>query len=231
MSPERILRAAPRRAGGGVPPVGPSSGPRRVPDAPLRASRGTPATPASLVELATPAERHHVAHETGWEAGYEAGRQVAERELAARLDEAAALVERRRHQLTGLVATLDGVVHELEAATAARSQEICAGIADAACELAEAVLGRELRSEPRAALDAVARGLSAAPDGPVTVLVHPDDLAAVRDAWAGGSRLRFEADPGIAPGGCVLQAGAATIDATVDGALRRARAALRGDPS
>lgn len=217
MSRDRILRAVPMRVAGG-----PSLAARR-PEA------DSAPRPALLAELATPSERRQVAHEAGWEAGYEAGRQAAEREVAARLEEAAALVEQRRRQLGGLTAALEQAVDELRSATARRSQDLFAGMADAACQLAGAVLDRELRSDPHAVLDAVTRALAAAPEGPATARVHPEDLPAVREAWAGSARLSFEADPAVAPGGCVLQAAAATVDATVAAALTRARAALQGE--
>ena len=70
--------------------------------------------------------------------------------------------------------------------------------------------------------------------GLVRVRVHPSDLAALELARTALSQtphglltLKFETDPAISPGGCLVQAQSLLIDATLDSQLLRLGEALR----
>ncbi len=61
-----------------------------------------------------------------------------------------------------------------------------------------------------------------------TVRLHPDDLARMQvpaEELAPGRALHFVADTTVEPGGCVLESGATTVDASIGPALDRAFAA------
>ncbi len=70
--------------------------------------------------------------------------------------------------------------------------------------------------------------------GLVRVRVHPSDLAVLESARTALSQtphgmltLKFETDPGLSPGGCLVQAQSLLIDATLDTQLLRLGEALR----
>ena len=70
--------------------------------------------------------------------------------------------------------------------------------------------------------------------GLVRIRVHPSDLplleasrAALSQTPHGLLTLKFETDPGISPGGCLVQAQSLLIDATLDTQLLRLGEALR----
>jgi flagellar assembly protein FliH len=111
----------------------------------------------------------------------------------------------------------------------------------AALELAAAVLGTELSDAATAARAALRRLREQDPAREVhTVRLHPRDLAAVRTALAapgagagdplGGlpdlTGVDLVADPTLAPGDAVGEFPEGYLDARIDGALDRARAAL-----
>ncbi|RHA44533.1 FliH/SctL family protein, partial [Cellulomonas rhizosphaerae] len=96
-----------------------------------------------------------------------------------------------------------------------------------AIELAEAVLGVELADDERSALAALARVRAAEPGpGPVTVRLHPRDLATLLTGDADLTDLRLEADPSLAPGDAVAEHADGHVDARIAAALERGRAAL-----
>ncbi|MFN8025632.1 MAG: FliH/SctL family protein [Acidimicrobiia bacterium] len=99
----------------------------------------------------------------------------------------------------------------------------------AAFTLAEAILQRELALSASPGRDAIARALSVAPArGALEARLHPDDAAALDDVGdlALGRDLQVVADPAVAPGDCVLHAGATDIDASIAAALARVRTVL-----
>ena len=70
--------------------------------------------------------------------------------------------------------------------------------------------------------------------GLVRIRVHPSDLAILESARVGLSQtphgllsLKFETDPGISPGGCLVHASSLLIDATLETQLLRLGEALR----
>lgn len=70
--------------------------------------------------------------------------------------------------------------------------------------------------------------------GLVRIRVHPSDLPFLESSRAALSQtphgllsLKFETDPGISPGGCLVQASNLSIDATLDSQLLRLGEALR----
>ncbi len=104
-------------------------------------------------------------------------------------------------------------------------------LVQAAVELAEAVLGRELADGSASARAALDRALSAGADlGVHTVRLSPADHAALLgegvEAPAG---VAMVADPRLRPGDAISEHPAGYLDAQVSTALDRARRALLGE--
>ena len=114
-------------------------------------------------------------------------------------------------------------LHHLHETVATQATEL-------AFSIARAVIGRELQLAEDPGADAVRRALAALPGcAEATARLHPDDLARLgrrAEQLAAGTALQLIADPSLAPGDCVLTSGASTVDAGIDAALARMRAAL-----
>jgi len=104
--------------------------------------------------------------------------------------------------------------------------------------LAVAMARRVIKQAGRLSSEIVAENVTAALDllaskTDVVIRVHPDDLAHLehmrngqRGAWADTGHVRFVADDGIEPGGCVLITEHGQIDGTLDTQLDRIAAEL-----
>jgi flagellar assembly protein FliH len=173
----------------------------------------------------------------GYQSGYQAGFDAARHEAEAASSQARAEIEE----------ALRALRHATEKATAAIHSErrrLEEAACDLALRLAETILGHELTVASNPGADAVLRAVThATGDGPTTVRLHPDDLAQLGDqvhlgdlaqAHAAGQcgeatamlapDARVVADPSVGRGGCVLEIGAAVVDASIDAALERVRA-------
>ncbi|MGZ4461019.1 MAG: FliH/SctL family protein [Nocardioidaceae bacterium] len=189
---------------------------------------GDPATESALQHLAE--RTHRVARAQGYAAGWAEGRRVAdERAATAERDTAA----RTRQVAEGAVAQQRLAAAALERAAADARDAFAALHADLAeqavafaLELAEQVVGRELATAADPGADAIRRavaGLAAEPV--VAVRLHPDDLAAL-DRGVLGAATTYVADPTLARGDAVVETDTGFVDATVRGALDRAREVL-----
>ncbi len=106
-------------------------------------------------------------------------------------------------------------------------------VADLALRIAEAVVGRAVELGEVTGRDALARAIAAVPEGgPMVARLHPADLAEidVEQIETAGRELQLVADPTLRPGDCILDAGAARVDATLAGALERVRTVLLSEP-
>jgi flagellar assembly protein FliH len=177
------------------------------------------------------------ARAAGWDTGHRAGLEAARREARVLLDaelEAVAQREReeRQERAAQWVEALDRLQRaavELEQRQAPAIEELHHAGAVLAVELAEVLVGHHLTVGDCAAIDAVERALALAPrEAAAVVRMHPDDVAAlpVLDAVLPGRRVKVVADPGIEPGGCVVDAGERRIDAQLGAAIERVRAVL-----
>jgi flagellar assembly protein FliH len=166
------------------------------------------------------------ATEDGYRSGYDAG-------FAAGLEDAAAAIEsRERTRGEQLQAALERLAIEVDV-VADRHREVITQVEDqivrVAFDIAEAVLGRELRATDQGAADAIHRALQfAPPSGPVVARLHPDDLASLThpEQLLAGRALTVVADPSLAPGDAIVDVGPARIDARIAPALERIRAVL-----
>ncbi|MFB9376567.1 FliH/SctL family protein [Kineococcus gynurae] len=177
----------------------------------------------------------------GWSAGLRqaherveaerAAARVAEQEQAVREATQRAAVLRRSED--ALLAAAD----ELRARQDPTVGELADTVLALACDLAGAVLDRELALMDSPVLEAVKRALRPleAAD-PVTVRVHPADLMGrpgdtLKDfaADADAGRVNFVADSSLHPGEAIARQGETTIDARLRASVARAVDALLGD--
>lgn len=173
------------------------------------------------------------ARAAGHAAGYAAGlRGAAEetRQLRLRLQaEHDAALAAAREELRLAAAAVEAAAAQLRASVVLQARQLQDAAAVAALELAEAVLGRELEDGEASAQAALLRALKATDTDPVhSVRLHPADLALV-DAEAAPAGVRLVADASLNRGDAVAEYPDGYLDATLTGALARARQALLGD--
>ncbi|MCR6649605.1 MAG: flagellar assembly protein FliH [Cellulomonas sp.] len=181
-----------------------------------------------LTSTALDAQVHSAARAEGFAAGYAAGARRAAVDAAAAAERvaaasAAAAVEQQEAAARAL-ATLAAAAQAVRALTAPVLAESTATVHAAALELAEAVLGVELADDERSARAALARVLADEPGpGPVTVRLHPSDLATLQHLDAVPEALRLEADPTLHRGDALAHHADGHLDARIGAALDRAR--------
>lgn len=116
-------------------------------------------------------------------------------------------------------------MHDMETLEEVSSQVVALAVA-----LAESIIGREAQSFDGVVLDAVHRALEMAPDrGPLILRVNPADRDVVAELAATVQRpdeVTVLVDQGVGRGGCVAQVGALLVDASVEAAIGRIRAAF-----
>ena len=100
-------------------------------------------------------------------------------------------------------------------------------VMELACELARQVLRQELRNPVSHLVPVVAEAVSQLVDDglPVTVRLHPDDLAQLRDGMTGvfGNRaVELVEDPSLSPGGCLVDTPSTKVDARIEKRWARA---------
>ena len=212
-------------------------------DTELRTSAFAPSTGVDarltdphLQDVVEPARRAAVesgraqGHSEGYAAGLAAAAEQARRTAAHLRDELAAAERQRDARLEYAVEVLLTAARACSAREQVALAEIEDTVAELALTIARTVLGRELATSIDPGADAIARALGLAPDGcPVTVRLHPDDVAVLgeRPGAAAGRELVVVADPAVERGGCIAEAAGRTVDAQVGPALARVAAVLR----
>lgn len=184
-------------------------------------------------------------HAAGYAAGWAQGRQAAavasqeeSRRLHAEIEAAAAAaavaaearVNRALHALASAARRLD------ERSTPGLA-ELETTVVDSVFTLAEAVIGRELAIAETPGADAIARALAAVPTGgPVTVHLHPSDLATITEITGNNGQLTIEgrsvlvrSDPALQQGDAIAECDATTVDARIAPAVHRIREVLFGE--
>jgi flagellar assembly protein FliH len=184
----------------------------------------------------TAAERGHT---EGWDAGYAAG--LAEGRAAA-AEEAA---RRRRTDEAALAAALERIGSATDALVSAADhlEQLAAPAFDSAGhdlgalvhDLVEGLLGQELEADRLHVVGAIRRAsLEAVRGAALRLHLNPHDVAALSDAGVDIAAVahrdvRVVADASVPLGSAVADSGARHIDATLDGARARLRAALLGE--
>jgi flagellar biosynthesis/type III secretory pathway protein FliH len=171
-------------------------------------------TGAAAARLAAESAAHRQALEAAYRQGVDDGWAEAERHGVAAAPEVAAAVER--------------AATAVAAAASAQAAADRAELVDAAIELAQWVLRRELATDPAAMLDRLNEAMASLRSAPtIEVRVTPGMVALVQD-WA-APEVTVVADPSLEPGEAKVHAGHAHADLTFAQAFSRARGALGAD--
>ncbi|HEX8081423.1 MAG TPA: FliH/SctL family protein [Jatrophihabitans sp.] len=189
------------------------------------------AVPDRLIEQAR-GQARAVGYAQGWSQGSrEAADSGAAERAAAQADREFSLAAHRQ-RVDSAVQALHGAAAQLEQTTMSITGQIEDQILAAAVELAEVLLGRELRDPEVAAPAALARILRLAPAGePVTVWLNPADYDTLTGPagtaligsveGATGRGITFETDPDLRAGDALARCASTTIDARlVEGVAR-----------
>ena len=170
---------------------------------------------ASLQDRASRAEKE------GYAAGYARGELAANGELARQ----SVALETELASIASAVAVLKIARTNLEAADSLGAKEAQKASVELAYELCETILEREMHRDG-AVIETVARALVLLPSREATVLrVSEKDYPVVAAQFAGGS-VRVVSDGDVGSGGCIVEAGAARVDARWETALARVREAI-----
>lgn len=167
----------------------------------------------------------------GWAAGARAAAEQAAQQRAALAAEHRAAEERREAAVRGAVDRLARAAAAADTRAALVVADVRRALAQAAIELAEAVLDRELGDGPASARAALDRALSAGAElGVHTVRLSPADHAALMgEGVQAPAGVTLVADPRLRPGDALSEHPAGYLDAQVSTALDRARQALLGE--
>lgn len=191
------------------------------------------AVPDQLVAQAR-AEARAVGYAQGWAQGLRDAADSQAGEQAAADADRASLRERQQQQVASALQALQAATADLRQSTMSITDDIEDQILAAAVQLAEALLGRELRDPEVAAPAALARVLGLAPaNEPVTVWLHAADhhtltapagralIGSVEGATGRG--LTFEIDPELERGDARARCGSTSIDARLSAGVARLR--------
>lgn len=168
---------------------------------------------------------------SGHAAGYAAGLKAAAEEIAAqtaRQEEALAdAIAEGEARIDAAVAVLRAASDALNNRTVPLLTEAQDALAAAAMELAEAIIGRELRDSETSAASAVHRALDGVDPALVLVVrLNPDDLAALDPQTRSATGVSFTADASLDRGNAVTEFADGYLDARIATALQRAKAAI-----
>ena len=157
----------------------------------------------------SPEELREQARQEGFAKGYSEGLDAGQKESAIEANAKAA-------QLQSLVDALDRPFYQQEL----RVSEYLLSLVSSVCK---SILRRELSID----VEHISKTLDSALEllsgerGQVTVLLHPDDVAAVAGAWPEDlGELRVESAPDIIRGGCRICRNDSLVDATIEAQLR-----------
>lgn len=165
------------------------------------------------------ASEHARAEREGRAAGYAAG-------LAEARAEAQAVAEAAATAQVSVLGALEKAIAQALSVLDTERQNLERSAAELAFKITEAMVGRELKLSSSPGLEAIRRALAESPesDGAV-VRLNPADAEVLGDK----SQLHavtIVPDPSIGAGGCVLEVGAAFVDARIEASLERVRTVL-----
>jgi flagellar assembly protein FliH len=178
------------------------------------------------------------ARASGHAAGYTDGLRAAQAEHAVRVaryeSERATADEHAAARVDHAVGVLSAAAEALNARTLPLLAEVHGALAAAAGDLAESILGVELADHEASARAALARALTGVDTRLVhTIRLHPDDLSLLAELTLQGDLrlpttdgITFTPDPALQRGDAVTEFADGYVDARINTALERARAAL-----
>jgi flagellar assembly protein FliH len=186
--------------------------------------------------LAADSEARAAGYAAGWAEGMRAAAVAARADADQAIAAARAATVAQSARITTAVASITAAAGRLDQRVAPELRDLEHLIVAAAFALAEAVIARELATATEPGADAIARALAVAPDGgPVTVRLHPADLATVTGTGGvpgrttvDGREIVLLADPGLQPGDAVADCDATSVDARIGAAVARMREVLSG---
>jgi flagellar biosynthesis/type III secretory pathway protein FliH len=154
------------------------------------------------------------ADEAAYARGYEDGARAGEDAATARLESV----------VSALRAALDAVEQGTQRWIGNAEENICA----LAIAVARQIIAREVAADPQVVLGAVREAIAEFPiDKPISIRLNPGDLQllisvrATDSSLAARAETRWIADPGMQPGGCVVEGHDRVIDGRVDTGLER----------
>lgn len=198
-------------------------------------STDAPVVAHAFPSLALPsqgnADRSHAqGHAAGYAAGMRAAAAEVSRAAAAQQAELAAFQQDQRARTDQAVRSLEAAARAFTARVAlvdGASQQL---VHAAGLELAEAIVGAQLRSDDsvRLALGRALRDVD--PDDVRRVRLSPADWASVDEQTRTSTGVTLVADPTLANGDAMVDLADGYLDARIGSALARARQALQ-DPA
>ncbi|ODS90595.1 MAG: flagellar assembly protein FliH [Comamonas sp. SCN 65-56] len=164
-------------------------------------------------------------HDAAFAEGLRQGQAQAAREWQQRLDDYVA------GQGQQVAAQLASVANTFEESLGGLQQQMAESLMQLACDIARQVVRQELQANPRALLPVVREALATfvQDSRPATVRLNPADWQALEGALRdefGSTRVQWQADASMAPGGCSVECAGAVVDGTLETRWRRAIAAL-----
>ncbi|MEV4132510.1 FliH/SctL family protein [Dactylosporangium sp. NPDC049742] len=184
--------------------------------------------PPELVERVRE-EAEAAGYAAGWAQGMREAKTGAEAQAARVAAEAAATAEEHRRGVESALRAIGAAAGTLERRAVPAAQDIEDQIVATAFALAEAVLGRELRTATEPGREALARALALVPGTrPVTVRLNPADRLTIgqTELVMDGRTVSLVDDPALGPGDALALCDATSVDARLAPALDRVREVL-----
>lgn len=168
---------------------------------------------------------------SGHAAGYAAGLRAASEEVAARATrleaEHEAALQKGREAVEQAVSRLGAATEALNSRTVPLLRDAQHAIAATAIDLAEMIIGRELGNEETSAQAAIRRALSGVDLAVVhSVRMNPADLALLGDTVLADAGVTFVPDVTLSRGDAITEFPNGYLDARVQTAFDRAKAAI-----
>lgn len=193
-----------------------------LPDVHTAPAQELPASEEFKLPTAEDIERmHEEARNTGYQAGFEEGQAAGEQQ-------AREIAEARAQQFLSLIGNLKNSVTDLE-------QTVAEQLLALAIEIAAQVTRSAINFKPELLLPVIREAVSSLPmhHAHVVVRLNPVDIEHVR-AEAGEQLAQIGAqlieDTLVSQGGCLLQAGASEVDATIETRWKRVLEAIGTEP-
>ena len=153
-------------------------------------------------------EQHQIEKEQAYRSGFEDGRDMGLREGTKEGQEA--------------VATFSSAVERLKAEWEHLQGEVERALLTLSLSLARKIVGVELRLNEEVIVRTVQQAVAHLIDPEAFVVkVHPEDIEKIhklRPDWS--DTMILKGDPGIAPGGCVIETGGGGVDARLERQFR-----------
>lgn len=151
-------------------------------------------------------------HEQGYEQGVAQGRE----------DGLAQGLASGEEQVQATIATLTTLLDSLNAPLQQQDERLEQELLSLALVLAKSVIHQEVEQNPQAVIKAVSEGIKSlgAEQGQVRVMLNPDDLPAVQQAWGEEELAKRQwllmAEPSLARGGCQIETATSSVDMTLE---------------